>query len=213
MRIWARLRGAHDQFDGLDLMIVSIMRRTGLIARNSGEGFFGVGGWRWFSPLSVFDAGFYVGPGGFDQFLKRRRVWECSGAQLYVAHALARALQQMGWIGEGRALVEADVDVRGEDVDVGEGRVAEAGDGAAVMEELADFVAALAHRFEPVAGDGAQFGVALVEPGVDGGVVGEGVVEAEEVGLHGCSFLLLVLSYARRPIISSGRLVMDGHCI
>ena len=149
MRIWARLRGAHDQFDGLDLMIVSIMRRTGLIARNSGEGFFGVGGWRWFSPLAVFDAGFYVGPGGFDQFLKRRRVWECSGAQLYVAHALARALQQMCWIGEGRALVEADVYVRGEDVDVGEGNVSQAGVWAAVVQKFADFVAAATHHLEP----------------------------------------------------------------
>ena len=98
--------------------------------------------------------------------------------QLDVAHELAGALQETGGIGERVAVEESDVDVGGEDVDVGEGGVSEAGDGAAVMEEFADFVAAVAHEVEPMLGDGSEGTGVVLHPGFDGGVALEGSVES-----------------------------------
>ena len=74
--------------------------------------------------------------------------------QPYVAHALAGALKQPGWISQKGSVIKADVDVGGEDVDVRERRVAEAGNGTAVVNELPDFVTAFAHDLKPVARDG-----------------------------------------------------------
>lgn len=67
-----------------------------------------------------------------------------------------------------------------EGVDVGEGDVAEAGYGAAIVEDLADFVAAVSHLFKPVIRDCAEFGGVVVEPGVDGGVAGDASVQSKQ---------------------------------
>ncbi len=69
--------------------------------------------------------------------------------------------------------------MRLEGVDVGEGDVAEAGYGAAVVEDLADFVAAVAHLFKPVLGKAAEFVGAVFEPGVDGGVARDASVQSK----------------------------------
>jgi len=101
-----------------------------------------------------------------------------------VAHEFAGALQETSGIGQGCALEESDVDVRGEHVDIGEGGVSEAGDGAAVMEEFPDFVAAVAHDLKPVIRDGSQFAWMLAHPGIDGGIMLNRAVEAEESWFH-----------------------------
>lgn len=96
-----------------------------------------------------------------------------------MAHEFAGALQEMCGVGQGCAVKEADVDVRMEGVDIGEGGVAEAGNGAAVMQEFADFVAAFPQGFKPVAGEGSEFGGMLFHPRVDGGVMQGGAVETQ----------------------------------
>ena len=96
-----------------------------------------------------------------------------------MAHEFARALQEAGGIGEGCALEETYVYVGGEDVHVGEGGVSEAGGWAAVVEEFADFVAAVSHNFKPLTGDGSQFTFVIFQPCVDGRIAGDGAVESE----------------------------------
>ena len=107
--------------------------------------------------LTVFDAGFDVGVGGGDEGVERCVVDRTAGFELYVAHGFSGALEEMRGVGECCALEKAYIDVRGEDVDVGEGDVAEAGIGAAVVENLTDFVAAGSHYVEPVAREGVEF--------------------------------------------------------
>ena len=80
-----------------------------------------------------------------------------AGCELYVAHEFAGALEEAGGIGQRCALEESYVYVGGEYVDVGEGGVSETGDGAAVVEEFADLVAAGSHQLKPVMRDGIQF--------------------------------------------------------
>lgn len=132
----------------------------------------------------VFDAGFNVGVGGEDEFADGGSVRRGTGLEFNVAHEFAGTQENAGRIGESIAVKEADVDVGGEDVDVGEGCVAEAGDGAAVMEDLADFIAAFAHDGEPMLGDVAEFAGVALHPGFDGGVTLESAVEAKERFFH-----------------------------
>ena len=72
-----------------------------------------------------------------------------------MAHELAGALQQAGRIRERCALKESDVYVRSEYVDVGEGHVSQTSGGTAVVQELADFVAAFSHFLKPLVRDGS----------------------------------------------------------
>src|SRR5579864_8340502 len=92
--------------------------------------------------LTVFDARLDIRVRDFDEPAQGCGVYACSRSQLHMAHELAGALQQAGWIGQRRAVKESHVHVRSEYIDVGEGRIAQAGNRAAVMQELANFVAA-----------------------------------------------------------------------
>jgi hypothetical protein len=94
----------------------------------------------------VFDARFDVGVGSFDEAPERRGAGERSGLQLDVAHTLAGALQEASGIGKRGSLKETDVDVGGEDVDVGKRRVSQTRDRAAVVEEFEDLVAGTSHH-------------------------------------------------------------------
>jgi len=93
--------------------------------------------------------------------------------------------KQMGRIRQLCTVKEADVHVRGECIDIGEGRVAEAGDWAAVVEEFADFVAASSHHFKPFASDGSQDTCMLFHPGVDGGIAFDGAIESKQFRSQG----------------------------
>jgi hypothetical protein len=107
-----------------------------------------------------------------------------AGTQLDVAHGLAGAFEEPCRIAQACSLKEAEVDVSGEGVDAGEGHVAEAGNGTAVVKDFAHFVAADAHDFKPGAGQLAELVRARCEPCVDGGVVQERVVEAQQLGFQ-----------------------------
>jgi len=90
-----------------------------------------------------------------------------------VAHSLARALQQAIGVGQGCAVEETDVDVPREDVDVGKGGIAETRGRAAVVDELANFVAAIAYDLKPILGNSSQRAWVLSKPGIDCGVAGD----------------------------------------
>ena len=97
-------------------------------------------------------------------------------------HEPAVALQQAGGIGQGRALEEADVYVRSEYVDVTEGCISQARNGTAVMQELANFVAAVSHDLKPLLRTGSQFAAVGPHPCIDCRIALEGAVETEAVG-------------------------------
>src|SRR5579872_3556440 len=101
-----------------------------------------------------------------------------------MAHELAGALQQAGWIGQRCAVKEAHVYVGGEYIYVGEGRVSQTGDRTAVMQKLADFVAAFSHDLKPVARDGSQFAGVVFQPRVDGGIALDSAVESQQIRFH-----------------------------
>ena len=141
--------------------------------------------------LAVFDARLYAGVRGMNEGLESGGVCHGFRLQFHVTHVLAGALQEMSGIGQGRALKESDVDVRGEDVNVAKRNISQTCDRTAVMHEFADLVAAAAHDFEPSMSDGSQFTGMVFHPGIDGGIVLEGAVEFEQFRcVHGCQFTI-----------------------
>ncbi len=86
--------------------------------------------------------------------------------------------------GSACAVKEPHVHVRGEYVDVGEGRIAKTGNRAAVMQDLPDFVSAFSHHLKPLARDGSQFTFMLFHPRIDGGIAFDSTVESQEFRCH-----------------------------
>jgi len=68
--------------------------------------------------------------------------------------------------------------VRREYVGVTEVRIAQTCDRTAVVQDLPNFVTAFSHYIELRLRDGSELTLMVVEPGVDGGIVVGGVVEA-----------------------------------
>src|SRR5579864_3960646 len=101
-----------------------------------------------------------------------------------MAHELAGALQQAGWIRQRCAVKEPDVDVRGEYIDIAEGRISQTGNRMAVMQKLPDFVPALSHHLKPLMRDGAQFTCMLFHPRINSGIPLDSVVESQQVRSH-----------------------------
>jgi len=93
-----------------------------------------------------------------------------------MAHELAVPLLLAGWFWEGCALKESHVYVRGEYIDVAEGHISQTCDRTAIMQELADFVAAFSHYLEPLMGDRSQFAGVVFHPGIDSGIALDGAV-------------------------------------
>jgi len=74
---------------------------------------------------------------------------------------------------------EPHVDVRGEYIDIGEGRISQACNRTAVMQNLPDFIPALSHHLKPLMRDGSQCTGMLFHPRVDGGIPLDSAVEAQ----------------------------------
>ena len=134
--------------------------------------------------LAVFYARLYVGVGRFDQPAQRCGVCGCSRPQLHMAHVFAGALQQTGRIRQGCAVKEPHIYVRDEYIDVGERRVAQTGNGTAVVQEFADLVAAFSHHLKPPMRDGPQLPSTLVHPCIDRGVARDSAVESQYFRFH-----------------------------
>src|SRR5262245_2864582 len=101
-----------------------------------------------------------------------------------MAHQLARAFQQAIWIGNLSAAKEPDVDVRFEGIDVGERRVRHTCRRMAVVQYLANIVAAVAHDTKPTLRDRPQFSGMRTDPGVNRRIALERAREAEELAHH-----------------------------
>src|SRR5713101_6098451 len=101
-----------------------------------------------------------------------------------MAHELAGAFQQAGWIRQRRAAEEPYVYVRGECIDVAEGRISQTCNRTAVMQKLPDFVPALSHHFKPLTRDGSQFTCMLFHPRIDGGIPLDSVIESKQFRSH-----------------------------
>ena len=102
-----------------------------------------------FSRLAVFQARLDVRVGQLDQPAERHGVGGSSRPQLHMAHELSAAVQQAGWVRQRRALKEADIHVRTEDIYITEGDIAQACNGTAVMQHFSHLVPALAHHLKP----------------------------------------------------------------
>jgi len=74
--------------------------------------------------LAVFEARLDIRVRRFDEPVERGFMGDTPRPQFDMAHELAGALQQAGWIRQRSALKEADVDVRGENVYVAERDIA-----------------------------------------------------------------------------------------
>ena len=98
-----------------------------------------------------------------------------------MAHEPGATLQQAGGIGQCMAVKKTHVYVRGEDVDIGEGDISQTGNRAAVVQELADFIAALPHQLKPLMGDRSQFTGVLFHPFIDGRITLDSAVKPQQV--------------------------------
>ncbi len=98
-----------------------------------------------------------------------------------MAHKSSIALQKVSRIRQCSALEEPYAYMRFEDIDVGEGCIAETRNRATVVKEFADFIAALSHRFEPLPRDGAQLTVMRVQPHIDDWIVFNSAIESQDI--------------------------------
>src|SRR5258708_19396062 len=101
-----------------------------------------------------------------------------------MAHELAGALQQASRIRQCCAVKEAHVYVRGEYIDVAEGRISQTCNRTAVMQKLPDFVPAFSHRLKPLMRDGSQSTCMLFHPRIDGGIPFDSAVESHQFPSH-----------------------------
>src|SRR3979411_2202070 len=97
-----------------------------------------------------------------------------------MAHELAGALQQAGRIRQRCAVKEPHVDVRGEYIDIAEGRISQTCNRTAVMQKLPYLVPALSHHLKPLMRDGSQFTCMLFHPRIDGGIPLDSAVESQQ---------------------------------
>src|SRR5215469_11402382 len=79
---------------------------------------------------------------------------------------------------------EPHVCVRSEHIDVTERRISQTRNRAAVVQKLADFVAAFSHHVKPPARDVPQFTWVLLQPRIDRGIALDSSVESQQLRLH-----------------------------
>src|SRR5207237_2510565 len=101
-----------------------------------------------------------------------------------MTHELAGTFQQAGRIRQRCAVKEPHVYVRGEYIDVAEGRIAQTRNRTAVMQKLPDFVPAFSHHLKPLMRDGSQSTCMLFHPRIDGGIPLDSAVESQQFRSH-----------------------------
>src|SRR5580704_17654348 len=139
---------------------------------------------RRFPELSVFNARPYIRVRCLDEPAERCGVGGRSRSQLHMGHELAGALQQAGRIRQRCTVKEPHVYVRGEYIDIAEGRIAQTCNRTAVMQNLPDFVPASSHHHKPLLRDGSQFPVCLSHPRIDGRISFDSTVESLQFRSH-----------------------------
>src|ERR1700752_844569 len=101
-----------------------------------------------------------------------------------MAHQPAGALQQAGRIQQRCAVKEPYVYVRGEYIDVAEGRISQTCNRTTVMQKFPDFVPALSHHLKPLTRDGSQFPGMLFHPRIDSRIPLDSAVESQQFRSH-----------------------------
>jgi len=96
-----------------------------------------------------------------------------------MAHEPAGALQQALRVWETRSVKKAHVYVRAENVDAAERHVTKTCNRTAIMQKLADFIAASSHDIEPVLSVGSEIARATFKPLIDSGITLDGAVESQ----------------------------------
>jgi predicted ester cyclase len=132
----------------------------------------------------LLDARLYIRVRRIDEPAQRGGVCGRFRPEFHMPHELAAALQQAGRIRQRSAVKEPHVDVRGEDIDIAERRVAQTCNRTTVMQKLSDFVPALSHHLEPLLRDGSQFTCMLFHPRIDGGIPLDAAVESQQFRFH-----------------------------
>ncbi|HEU5234466.1 MAG TPA: hypothetical protein VFU50_16520 [Terriglobales bacterium] len=72
---------------------------------------------------------------------------------------------------------ESDVYVGSEYIDIAEGRIPQACDWAAIMQELPDLVSAFSHHLKPLACNGSQIAGVRFHPRINVGIPFDGAIE------------------------------------
>src|ERR1035438_7778486 len=101
-----------------------------------------------------------------------------------MAHELAGALQRTCRIRQRYAVKEPHVDVRGEYIDIAEGRISQTCNRTPVMQKLPDFVPAFSHHLKPLMRDGSQSTCMLFHPRIDGGIPLDSTVKSQQFRSH-----------------------------
>src|SRR5271170_5495063 len=101
-----------------------------------------------------------------------------------MAHELASALQQARWIPQRCAVKEPHIYMRGEYIDVAEGRISQTCNRTAVMQKLPDFVPAFSHHLKPLIRDDSQSTCMLLHPCIDGWIPLDSAVESQQFRFH-----------------------------
>src|SRR6185312_3318458 len=143
---------------------------------------------------SVFNARLHIRVRLLDQRPKRGRVNGCSGPQLQMAHKLARALQQARRVPQCCSLKEPHIHMRCEYGDVGEGHIAQARIRTAVVQDFPHLVSARSHHVKPLARDGSESAVMLVQPRIDGRIALDGAIESQQLAFYRFSHAVVRVS-------------------
>ena len=108
---------------------------------------------------------------------------------------------------------EPHADVRGEYIDIAEGRISQTCDRTAVMQEFADLVPAFSHHLKPVMRDGSQFTGMLFHPRIDRGIALDSAVESEQFRhLHGSKFIIQNPRLLRAAMVDKRLLALPPIC-
>ncbi len=119
------------------------------------------------APSFNFQPPFDVAVGRVNQGAQSFDVEIGAWPHLHMAHTLAASLQQVGGIVQFGAKVKSHVHMSLEDIDIAKRRIFHACDGAPVMHQLSNIMAAFPHPSEPRTRNGAEFGALLVQPEVN----------------------------------------------
>src|SRR5205807_418880 len=131
-----------------------------------------------------------------------------------MAHELAGALQQARRIRQRYAVKEPHVYVRGECIDVAEGRIPQICNRTAVMQKLPDFVAAFSHYLKLLMRDSSQSTHMLFHPRIDSWIPLDSAVEPQQFRSHRRStFCFLSWRFESYPLVPGCHTFLIFHGI
>lgn len=125
-----------------------------------------------------------------DQLFERGLVDRPARPELHVPHSFARSFEQTGRIRQVDTTEEPDIDVPGEGIDVGKGRVLDAGRWMTIVKQFTHVTAAGPHHLEPSAGGGAELAFMFRHPAMDGRIVTDRSRKSEQPIHHDDRFYI-----------------------